>query len=760
MPDVLPTINNEPPQGIQALLDTVYLWNPDVANDLIEKINVLLGTLENSGKIRPYSEIEAPVRQYMPCYDGDNVYVAAQELDELPAELDPTQWILIATKAPILQGGTGIEINGNEISVTSEISSGAAAGSTAVQPGDLGTAAYAASSDFATAVQGDKADTAIQPGDLATVATTGAYSDLTGTPTIPAAQVNSDWTATSGVAEILHKPTLGTAAAEDTTAFATAAQGTLADTALQASDIVDNLNSTSATKALSANQGRELESQIVALEGRGHYLSSWNCATGLAATNPPSSPYVYKAGDYFIVGTVDTTTNYRPSGSQYVIGTASSIVETEEVAVNDTYTYDGTNWSLLKTSKVDALPPQTGNAGKVLTTDGTNAAWSSTVSPLEIRTTDTSVHGQSTKLTFSTAVEGSTTKPIVMASSGSGQLIITAPNGVVFDGSTLMPRINANSRLGFDLLKWESIFVTRINNGEYISVPTVGGSMAVQVSSMPTAAATLVGQIYQFVGTTDQNYTNGYFYKCVSDGQDPATYSWSQLNVQSSGNYLPLSGGMMTGPINFEGAGAYAMSVKASATNTTGLEFSSTYGSGMNPIIMDFGNNTIMNQADNTGSLGQPSYRWGRVCTTALNNGNAIDVPTVAGKMAVQVSSMPTASYALEGQIYQFIGTTDSTYTNGYFYKCVSDISDPETYSWAAVSVQAGGSGSVPTLTWYTVSTAGNTLTIADTSSAQLVKVYKNGLLLQPTEDYTISGTTLTTVGALVVGDKITTEVL
>jgi hypothetical protein len=37
----------------------------------------------------------------------------------------------------------------------------------------------------ATAAQGAKADTAIQPDDLATVATTGAYSDLTGTPTIP-----------------------------------------------------------------------------------------------------------------------------------------------------------------------------------------------------------------------------------------------------------------------------------------------------------------------------------------------------------------------------------------------------------------------------------------------------------------------------------------------------------------------------------------------------------------------------------------------
>jgi hypothetical protein len=39
---------------------------------------------------------------------------------------------------------------------------------------------------------------------LATVATTGAYSDLSGTPTIPAAQVNSDWNAVSGVAQILN----------------------------------------------------------------------------------------------------------------------------------------------------------------------------------------------------------------------------------------------------------------------------------------------------------------------------------------------------------------------------------------------------------------------------------------------------------------------------------------------------------------------------------------------------------------------------
>lgn len=40
----------------------------------------------------------------------------------------------------------------------------------------------------------------------------GNYNDLTNKPTIPAAQVNSDWNATSGVAQILNKPTLATVA--------------------------------------------------------------------------------------------------------------------------------------------------------------------------------------------------------------------------------------------------------------------------------------------------------------------------------------------------------------------------------------------------------------------------------------------------------------------------------------------------------------------------------------------------------------------
>lgn len=51
-----------------------------------------------------------------------------------------------------------------------------------------------------------KANTA----DLGATAFSNDYNDLDNLPSIPAAQVNSDWNATSGVAEILNKPTIPT----------------------------------------------------------------------------------------------------------------------------------------------------------------------------------------------------------------------------------------------------------------------------------------------------------------------------------------------------------------------------------------------------------------------------------------------------------------------------------------------------------------------------------------------------------------------
>lgn len=63
-----------------------------------------------------------------------------------------------------------------------------------------------------------------------------------------------------------------------------------------------------------------------------------------------------------------------------------------------------------------------------------------------------------------------------------------------------------------------------------------------QYETMPTASADNEGQIVQFTGTTDANYTNGYFYKCTGAGE-PVVYSWSQVDVQPAPDPLPSQTG-------------------------------------------------------------------------------------------------------------------------------------------------------------------------------------------------------------------------
>lgn len=141
---------------------------------------------------------------------------------------------------------------------------------------------------------------------------------------------------------------LGTAAFTDSTDYATAAQGDLADTSLQPNDIVNNTSSTATDKVLSANMGKSLQDQVDNLKARGRFLALWNCATGLAESDPPTNTYTYKSGDYFIIGIIATGsgTNYKPDGSTYTIGVASTTVETEAVDVDDVYYYDGNVWKL------------------------------------------------------------------------------------------------------------------------------------------------------------------------------------------------------------------------------------------------------------------------------------------------------------------------------------------------------------------------------------------------------------------------------
>ena len=70
----------------------------------------------------------------------------------------------------------------------------------------------------------------------------------------------------------------------------------------------------------------------------------------------------------------------------------------------------------------------------------------------------------------------------------------------------------------------------RFNGTKYVIVSAQG--QTTQYTTLPTASADLVGVVYQYVGVTGATYTKGFFYTCIEDSSNPGTYIWVQHNVQ------------------------------------------------------------------------------------------------------------------------------------------------------------------------------------------------------------------------------------
>ena len=80
--DEVPPIPVNPPQGLQAELGLIYLYNPDAANSLIQELNLTIEEVNDAVqditqltvdamKIKPYSLLGEPIAQNTPCtFDG------------------------------------------------------------------------------------------------------------------------------------------------------------------------------------------------------------------------------------------------------------------------------------------------------------------------------------------------------------------------------------------------------------------------------------------------------------------------------------------------------------------------------------------------------------------------------------------------------------------------------------------------------------------------------------------------------------------
>jgi hypothetical protein len=175
----------------------------------------------------------------------------------------------------------------------------------------------------------DKAETSA----LAAVATSGSYNDLSNTPAPFDPNTLATVATTGAYSDLTGKPTLGTAAATDATAYATAAQGSLADSALQGNQTITlsgdlsgsgttSINAQIAANVVSANElnvvGNGTATQFLRSDADGSFTwavptdtnTTYTAGTGLALTGTVFSNTI-------------TNNNQLTNGAGYITSSAS-----------------------------------------------------------------------------------------------------------------------------------------------------------------------------------------------------------------------------------------------------------------------------------------------------------------------------------------------------------------------------------------------------------------------------------------------------
>ena len=192
----------------------------------------------------------------------------------------------------------------------------------------------------------------------------------------------------------------------------------------------------------------------------------------------------------------------------------------------------------------------------------------------------------------------------------------------------------------------------------YVNVETQETTgFAEQVDTMPAATGLDQGRIVQYIGATTSEYTNGYFYEVIEDAATPGSFIWVQKNIQ---------------PDQDTKIQVNALPAATAATRGQIVQYiGATSGNVENGYFYE------CTEDPNTPG----SYIW-------VQKNIQPDKDTI-----IQVDTMPSAVLATKDRIVQFIGATNASYKNGYFYKCIESASTPGNYEWAPIPVQEGGSG-------------------------------------------------------------------
>lgn len=236
----------------------------------------------------------------------------------------------------------------------------------------------------------------------------------------------------------------------------------------------------------------------------------------------------------------------------------------------------------------------------------------------------------------------------------------------------------------------------------------------VQESVMPTASAKYLGRMYQYIGVTDANFTHGYVYECVSDGQTTPTFTWENVEVQpciaSHTTYDNTNSGLTA--TNVQDAIDETITIKQNVMQYAVLPTASVDNFGV--VYQYIGATTVdyhhgcFYECVSDGAVA-PTYSWKNIglVPTFTNTQEVWDSLTPAqqnqyiivnitddeeeinlGVYLRKLSTMPNAEDC-PSEVVMYVGATTVDYTRGYIYRSVPSVVSGETvYNWVRQDTQ------------------------------------------------------------------------
>ena len=192
------------------------------------------------------------------------------------------------------------------------------------------------------------------------------------------------------------------------------------------------------------------------------------------------------------------------------------------------------------------------------------------------------------------------------------------------------------------------------------------GKVVPQYDTMPVASASNAGAVLQYIGATNINYTNGYFYRCESNGS--GGYHWVNILVQDS--YTRAQIGQLSDlPDNTKNVVQNINEIKLSIDQLSASKLS------LSDIDSELSDTSVY---------------------PVQNKVIALEIEHLQGSLLdkedrFRFSTLPTASSSNEGKIVQYIGNNTASFTNGYYYQCIETSAD--VYEWVQKNVQPNNGG-------------------------------------------------------------------